>query len=583
VAERRDADLDFAVLEQPLKPVLHPRKGTGRLNNLSAPNHDPTPGLGCAGDVGVHLKWMQPGTTGARTAADSADEGNARTPVYAGPMKLWRHFRRPSRWRVALAGLVLFAVLGIILALTANGNSLRAHNAALLSLGLGVTVFAVNFSSLAFQMSPYRTLVRGASPRHLLAALVLTALALVPLGGFACGDRLVGQLAVGLIPLLAYGSFVLTMLAQREAEPLVLLERRLSPRALARFFPEFAESVRAELRRRGDDDRGERRIDEKAVPPPTHEIFYRMPPPPQVDDPLEFLVRLSNAAIANSDTHTYAAAVTRALAITREVGEQEEPDTDVPGYKVKGALEDHARSALERIGRAATEEKVPEEFAERFVIACGEYLEGAADARLQGKERTLRILKVGGDIAAELVRRGATGAAVGLLVVIRQVAERGMEEIPEGEFDRYHLVGYPDVVAELGKQAVKVGDTEFLYRCFDTLGWMGCAAVRWGAGDAGRLCMQALVQTWPRGARGGARMLLHPLCANSRRSRRRAARVDRDLGAARQGHPARLAVVTRNVLRASPWREGRPHARRVGRQAAGPAHPIRCSTHGNHR
>jgi hypothetical protein len=68
----------------------------------------------------------------------------------------------------------------------------------------------VNFSFLAFQMSPYRTLVRGTSPRHLLAALVLIVLALVPLGGFACGDLLVGQLAVGLIPLLAYGSFLLT-------------------------------------------------------------------------------------------------------------------------------------------------------------------------------------------------------------------------------------------------------------------------------------------------------------------------------------------------------------------------------------
>ncbi len=409
-------------------------------------------------------------------------------------MKLSRRRRWPSRWALALAGLVPFAALGVVLAVTANGESLAAHNAALLSLGLGIAVFAVNFSFLAFQMSPYRTLLRGASPRHLLAALVLIALALVPLGGFACSDRLVGQLAVGLVPVLAYGSFMLTTLAQREAEPLVLLERRLSTSALARFFTEFAVSVRAELRRRGDEDRDEVGTAEKAVPPPTHEIFYRTPPPPQADDALEFLVRLANAAIANSDTHTYAAAVTRALATTREAAERDEPDNDVPGYKVKGALEDHARAALERIGRAATEERVPEEFAERFVIACGEYLEQAADARLQGKERTLRILKVGGDIAAELVKRGATGAPIGLLVVIRQVAERGMQEIPEGEFDRYYLIGYPDAVEELGKQAVKVGDTEFLYRCFDTLGWMGCAAVRWGAGDAGRQCMQALVQ-----------------------------------------------------------------------------------------
>lgn len=409
-------------------------------------------------------------------------------------MELWRRNRWPSRWTLALAGLFLFSLLGVVLALAADGDSLKDHDAALLSLGLGVGVFAVNFSFLAFQMSPYRTLVRGASPRHLLAALGLIALSLVPLGGFACGDRLVGQLSLGLIPLLAYGSFVVTTLAQREAEPLILLERGLSAPGLERFFAEFAESVRAELRRRGDDDQPKRSGDGKSVPPPMHEIFYRTPPPPQADDPLEFLVRLANAAIANSDTHTYAAAVARALAITREASERDEADSDVPGYKVKGALEDHSRAALERIGRAATEERVPEEFAERFVIACGEYLDEAAAAGPEATERTLRILKVGGDIAAELVKRGATGAPVGLLVVIRQVAERGMEEIPADDFDRYNLVGYPDVVEELGKQAIRVGDAEFLYRCFDTLCWLGSAAVRCGDGDVGRLCMQALVQ-----------------------------------------------------------------------------------------
>ena|SRR5437762_6218417 len=111
-------------------------------------------------------------------------------------MSVRGRIRLPPRSAVFVAGVGPFAMLGVALALWTDGKALAAHDAALLSLGLGVAVFAVNFSFLAFQMSPYRSLVRGIPSRQLLAALGLIALALVPLAGFVCGDRLVGQLAV---------------------------------------------------------------------------------------------------------------------------------------------------------------------------------------------------------------------------------------------------------------------------------------------------------------------------------------------------------------------------------------------------
>ena len=223
-------------------------------------------------------------------------------------------------------------------------------------------------------------------------------------------------------------------------------------------------------------------------------------------------MRIANAAVTNGDTFTFATAVRRAIGVTRAVEVRTIADGDSDGVRAKDALERHVRAALGRIGRAATDERVPEEFAERFVITCCEYLEEATDLHLQGKEATLRTLGVAESIAEDLVKRGATTAPVGLLVVIRRAVEVGMEELSDTDFDLYYLAGYANHVEELGKVAVHARDAEFLYRCLDTLAWMGCAAVRLGAGDVGRSTLQALSQLG-REARAAELQCFYTRCA----------------------------------------------------------------------
>ncbi len=411
---------------------------------------------------------------------------------------------RLRRERMRIAGLVSgqrglvvasllgvpFVVLAVLLAIGPSQDVIARNVIGLISLDLAIAIFAVNFSFLAFQLSPYRSLVKGVSGRHLTASLAVILVALAPLLGFVWGERVAARTAITLTPILAYGGFLLVALALREAEPMALLARRLSRRNLKRFLARFAASVREQLRQRGDDDQP--RPEEK-VPPPTHEIFFHAPPPPQLDDPVEFLVHAATVAIGNSDTHSYAVVLERALGIAVELEEHTEPDDDVRGYKVKAALDGHALGALQRIGRAAADKAAPTEFAARFVTTCAEFVERRTTERRQAEELSLRVLHLAANIGGELVLRASTEVVIGFLIASRHAAERGIVEVND-DLAEFALAAYPSAIQHLGEEAIKAHDPEFLYHCLDALCWTGCAAVRRDGSEVGRTSMQTLVQ-----------------------------------------------------------------------------------------
>jgi hypothetical protein len=385
---------------------------------------------------------------------------------------------------------VPFVALAVVLMLAPSSNVIADKVVGLVSVDLAIAVFAVNFSFLAYQLSPYRSLVRGVSPRHVTASLVLIFVALAPLLGFVWSDHAAARSALALTPILTYGGLLLVWLALREAEPMVLIARRLSRRSLNQFLARFADSVREQLRRRRDVGAP---IPEEKVPPPTHELFFHAPPPPQLDDPVEFLVHAATVAITNSDTYSYAAVLERALALAVELEERTEPDDDIRGYKVKAALDAHALGGLQRIGRAAIDKDARAEFAARFVTTCAEFIERRTSERRQARDLSLGVLQLATDLGGELVERGSTEVVIGVLIASRQAAERGIVEVDDASAE-FTLIAYPGAMEALGEKAIGAGNAEFLYRCLDAICWTGCAAVRCDGSDVGRMCMQVLVQ-----------------------------------------------------------------------------------------
>jgi hypothetical protein len=52
----------------------------------------------------------------------------------------------------------------------------------------------------------------------------------------------------------------------------------------------------------------------------------------------------------------------------------------------------------------------------------------------------------------------------------------------------------PNVIKTLGQEAIIIRNSDFLYRCLDALGWLGCSAVKNNSRDVGLACLQGLIQ-----------------------------------------------------------------------------------------
>ena len=131
-----------------------------------------------------------------------------------------------GRNRVGLRG------RGCPASVTGECRQSAAVPAALLAAVLAVALFAVSLSFVIFQLSPYRSLIPGASGRHLVGVVAVLALALVPVVALTFSPNASAHVSIAVLPVLVLSSVLLVYLAQREASGDVLLSRRVSKLAI---------------------------------------------------------------------------------------------------------------------------------------------------------------------------------------------------------------------------------------------------------------------------------------------------------------------------------------------------------------
>jgi hypothetical protein len=167
-----------------------------------------------------------------------------------------------------------------LLPLEASATDLRPCRPGLLAAALAVALFAVSLSFVIFQLSPYRSLIPGASGRYVASAIAVLAMALGPVVALTSSPNASAHVSIAVLPALLLSSVLLVGLAQRGALADVLLSRLVSKLAVrARCFALVRplREAEAELRAIAESSRD---IGGRRIPPPMHEIFNRILPPP---------------------------------------------------------------------------------------------------------------------------------------------------------------------------------------------------------------------------------------------------------------------------------------------------------------
>jgi hypothetical protein len=391
-----------------------------------------------------------------------------------------------------------FAALSAYLLLEIADTTAEALGSTLVAVSVALTIFAVNFSFVAFQLAPYRELRGGPSQKHLLAAVFLVGFGLAPLLGTVSSTKTTGVFAAGVTPLLAYGALLLVAIGLTEAEPDRVLAAKASDKALKQFAPRFQSAAAAQISAFERLDFEANLASEERLPPPSHEIFHRVPPPPLKDDPLEMCVRTAKAAARADDATVFVPAVERLLALADGLREFGYDDVEgVESWKIKGAAASHGEAAISRVAGLLESDGASDVLSDRFIEIIARFTREASFEGRATSEGVEAVFAVGVATAQRQIMRKAQGAAViGLLLAARTVSDQTLRSLQSNEdyFKSHSLATYPAEVQLIGQAAIEARDSDLLFRCLECLSWIGCAGVKFAGAETGRRAARGLVQ-----------------------------------------------------------------------------------------
>lgn len=401
-----------------------------------------------------------------------------------------------GRWNKAI-GLTLCLLSGAsVFAYVARehyGPDLVRFEPQLLTIAVTFAVFAVNFSFLEYQLSPYRQTLRGIAWPHVNSAAIVLVLALVPIAAAVAGHR-VSTIAAFVIPLIAASSIVLALIARYCADPLNKVRVAASEKCLARFIDDFASAAAEEIKQ------SESLRLTVAGDSPAHEWDYRVPPTISFNDPFDVLYSIAAVAVAAGDGRIFDESVEAILSAGYVVASARHiklKSGEEAGYKVEGLILGHVEDRLLQLARLTLETDKTDRFSRSFVEILGSFLRVEAANSRQADAYSRAVMSCVAFVAEESLKRGWRTSALGALVIARECAGSGLEKPKQDDYPSMFydsLTYYVRIGQSLAECAMKEKNTEFLYRCLDMLGYLGCSSVKHGASLVGQQCLQSLSQ-----------------------------------------------------------------------------------------
>jgi hypothetical protein len=178
--------------------------------------------------------------------------------------------------------------------------------------------------------------------------------------------------------------------------------------------------------------------------------------------------------------------------------------TEAGDYKMRAELREYVYGALQRMILALQHDKGTVSLSRVAIDALAESVIAKTITQKQTQDFTFSALHLIETLSQHCYESGSTSDIRVPIIVARQIVQKGMDDPPEAPkgqetpieiFEFHHnLPQLTNCIKRLASYAIEKGDSEFLYRCFDAFGWLGCSAVKCLDAGVATACLRALSQ-----------------------------------------------------------------------------------------
>jgi len=397
-----------------------------------------------------------------------------------------------------LFGFFAAIIVSVLLFALVNPDTLHGFEGSLAAVNLSLAVFAINFSFVGYQLSAYRHLYRGISSKQIAASITVLLLGIAAYLVMGFSPRLSPFVALGILPILAFCSVALLMLAKHETNGEVILERMTSSENVKKILDEFAQGIKR------DEESLEKISLSKRGEKPTHEYDWKLTPRTNANDPFDTLATIAAIAIKNDDLKTFGRCVETGLRkLDQSIAYAQKNHAEA--YRLNQIVRNHAENSLRRIFNVVCEKDKGGTFTRTFQDLAARYVITKADLSKQCSDEVFFVLGLMTKIGNQALDYDVRDLVLSPVIVARQIVQKGVDKpLLANEatgvrsidvFEFHHaLPRLTNSIKQVGHAAIEKKDAEILYRCLDAFGWLGCSAIKCNDHGVGAACLRGLCQ-----------------------------------------------------------------------------------------
>jgi len=375
----------------------------------------------------------------------------------------------------------------IILVLNlANIEDLTIYNIGFVSISMTIATFSISFSLLQYQFSPYKALHRSMSRRQLIFSYLTIFISLIPLFCLFYNLKYVPLAGLICIPILSYLIILLVVVANEETNPIILVKRKISTKKLNQFIENFNLEDKKQIKEISELEFS------KPDETPMHDYGETNFKLINIDEnPFSLIYNAISITIQNNDIDKFAAC----LKVYFEAVDNIKKNKILEKYDLRNRIEKLLYISFEKICFQVCANAERKDFQNILIGTLSIYIKRKALTNEHTDSTSRKFLTIICKSIETLLEHDNYDDAIIIISTLRQLCQKGLYNLPKDDlFFNHRLSLYPVLIKQIGQKAIKLKNSDFLFRCLEEIGYLGCTAVKSDNHIIGVSCLDSLVQ-----------------------------------------------------------------------------------------
>lgn len=390
---------------------------------------------------------------------------------------------------------LILVIVEIILIALGSGKDLSGISSWLLGINFTFAVFSINFTFFGYQLSRYKSILERVTGRQWFNIAVLLTLPFIPLIVFLVSQEYFVLSALILLPIIVWSSIDNAFLTRNYLDPLVHLGNELTDTKINKYLDELYKSVENEVVAH------KKYLENlKTFQIPAHEWSF------QTDllglkknDLWDKVATVLKHSVENNDHPIYQSALDYAMKLLLATYRYESRKKD--DYRERGGLQSLSRHRFRGLSYWVLENDAEGIYIEAWANRLCAFLKSSEALSDPLGGLTEGVMSDITYIGSIMLGSQKSQDPMKILNTIHAVIELSIHQIDSDEkdgkdrfLDKHNIAGYAHLIQSLGKDAINARRIHFVYRCMETLSYLGCNSAKIHSRQSVVACFEALVR-----------------------------------------------------------------------------------------